>query len=131
MSHGRPEAGHAVFEEIVGGAFFYACHRDFFIDAAGDDDERNIKYRLLQQLKRPLGVELRQVMVRQYDVGMAAQRRGILCLRVDSTPRWIEAGTPQFIHHELGIGGANLRGVHATAVLNWFRWSRPSTAALW
>ncbi len=50
LGHRLPQAGQAIFEEIIGCAQAHQLRGPFFAERPGDHDERNVQFAILNQL---------------------------------------------------------------------------------
>jgi hypothetical protein len=103
----------AVLEQVIGRALPHCADGRIFADGAGDDDERDVPAALVQQVQRAYGVELGQRMIGEDEVQLWREAREVFRLGVHTLPRWIEAGTPEVMQHQLGVGLAVLKDQHS------------------
>ncbi len=94
-------------------------HGDMFVDASGNDDERNGGANLPHDVERRAGVELSEGMVRQYDVGrkapqaLAEGRR-----RINALGNHLRPGSLDLTHGKLSVGSAVFQQQYTKASSN-------------
>ncbi len=104
----RDQPGIAILDQVVVRPLLHATHGVFLADRAGDDDKRDVKLSLAQQFQGPQGVELRQAVIGQDDLGQVGplQLTDVMCLGVDPSPDKSQSAAAQLAQNQLQIVGA-------------------------
>jgi hypothetical protein len=100
---GPAETSQPILEQVVGGPELDALGRALVPDRARDADQRDVEPARLQELERPRGLELGQVVVGDDQLRLGRERRPVLALAVDPLPGGLDARSAQLAEDQLGV----------------------------
>ncbi len=103
--NGRGETGQVRLQHIIGCPAAQRPDRGFLADRPGDENERNVRLELANDLERGQAVEVRQGEIRQHDVGVEfVALADELSLRLDAAKVDAQAAARELAQRDLRVG---------------------------